>query len=173
MSPSPQISVASREGESLNGLGMMLQQYLEQNLAEFEQKAEAAHRIRGSVSVEVEKGIAVTLSFLGNRILIENGVAQRPDLHLNGSYLLLSKILSGKASPFVEVMRGNIKLQAFPRKPLESLKVLRFLKIPPELLLEPVPSKRKAYLMWIVASILGFGSMSLLIYSLFHLFGGS
>jgi hypothetical protein len=172
MNQPARISVNSPPGENLNGLGMMIQQYLEQNFADFEHKVEAALRIRGRVCVEVEKGIATTLSFEGERILIENGSAERLDLHLQGSYLLLSKILTGKANPFVEVMRGNIKLRALPRRPVQSLKILRFLKIPPELLIEPGPSKRRATLIWAVGSIAGLGGISLLVYYLFQLLGG-
>lgn len=166
------VSVHPRPGENLNGLGTMIQQYLEQNFADFEHKVEAALRIRGRVCVEVEKGIATTLSFQGEEILIENGPGERLDLHLQGSYLLLSKILSGKANPFVEVMRGNIKLRSLPRRPVQSLKILRFLKIPPELLLEPGPSKRRATLLWAVGSIAGLGGLGLLVYYLFQVLGG-
>lgn len=171
--PPPRISVRPLQGESLNGLGMMIQQYLEQNFADFEDKVEDGLRIRGRVCVEVERGIATTLSFQGNQIQIQNGVGKDPDLYLQSSYLLLSKVLSGKANPFVEVMRGNIKLRAFPRKPLQSLKVLRFLKIPPELLIEPVPSRAKAYLLWAAGAIVGLGGLGLVIYYLLQLFGGS
>jgi hypothetical protein len=167
------ISVCAVEGQSLNGLGMMIQQYLEQNFADFDHKVQAGRRIRGRVCVEVEKGIATTVSFQGEEILIENGAGENLDLYLQSSYLLLADILSGKANPFAEVMKGNIKLRAFPRKPIQSLKVLRFLKIPPELLIEPLPSKRKAYLLWAVGSIAGLGGLSLLVYYLFQLFGGS
>lgn len=172
MNPTPRISVCAKEGQALNGLGMMMSQYLEQNFADFEHKVQAGLRIRGRVCVEVEKGIAATVSFQGDKILIENGVGKDPDLYLQSSYLLLAKILSGKANPFVEVMQGNIKLRALPRRPIQSLKVLRLLKIPPELLLEPLPSKRKAYLIWAVGSILGLGSLSLLVYYLFQLMSG-
>ncbi len=150
----------------------MMSQYLEQNFADFEHKVQAGLRIRGRVCVEVEKGIATTLSFQGDKLLIENGVGENPDLYLQSSYLLLSKILSGKANPFVEVMRGNIKLRAFPRRPIQSLKVLGFLKIPPELLLEPVPSKKRTYAIWAVGTLLGAGGLSLLVYYVFQLFAG-
>ena len=69
--PSPRITVCAQEGQSLNGLGMMIQQYLEQNLADFDHKVEAGLRIRGRVCVEVEKGIATTVSFRGEEIRIE------------------------------------------------------------------------------------------------------
>ncbi|MGW8320047.1 MAG: hypothetical protein ACWGSD_00700 [Thermodesulfobacteriota bacterium] len=167
------VAVLAVEGQNLNGLGMMIQQYLEQNFAEFEHKVEAGRRIRGRVCVEVEKGIATTVSFQGEEILIENGSGEHLDLHLQSSYLLLANILSGKANPFVEVMKGNIKLRAFPRKPIQSLKVLSFLKIPPELLIEPPPSKGMTYLLWAAGSIVGLGGLSLLVYYLFQLFGGS
>lgn len=166
------VSVRAVEGQALNGLGMMLLQYLEQNLDEFEQKAKAALRLRGRFSVEVEKGIATTLSFRGDTIEIENGVGRDPDLHLQSSYLLLSRILSGKANPYLEVVRGNIKLRAFPRRPIRSLKVLGFLKIPPELLLEPLPSKKWTYITWAAGLLLGLGGIGLLLYGLLQVFGG-
>jgi hypothetical protein len=170
---SSRISVCAAEGQSLNGLGAMIQQYLEQNLAEFEHKVEAAIRIRGRVCVEVEKGIATTVSFQGKEIRIENGAGENLDLHLESSYLLLAHVLAGKANPFLEVMKGNIRLRAFPRKPIQSLRVLSFLKIPPELLIEPVPAKAKAYLFYAACSIAGTGGLGLLVYYLFQLFGGS
>ena len=70
-------------------------------------------------------------------------------------------------------MKGNIKLRAIPRKPIQSLKVLSFLKIPPELLIEPAQSKTKAYLIYAACSIAGLGGLGLLVYYLFQLFGGS
>jgi hypothetical protein len=94
--------------------------------------------------VDAGEGIATTASFLGDRSFIESHVCWNPDLYLKSSYLLLSKVLSGKASPYAQVVRGNIKLLAVPKRPIQSLKVLSFLKIPQELLLEPLPSKRKA-----------------------------
>ncbi len=166
------IRVCARDDQSLNGLGMMLQQYLEQNLDEFDDKRKVAGRLRACVSVEVEKGIATTVSFEGDRILIENGVGNRPDLHLQASYLLLTQVLTGKANPYAEVLRGNMKLKAFPKRPIQSLKTLGFLKVPEELLLEPRSSKAKTYVIWAVGSVLGVGSLGLLVYYLFQLFGG-
>ncbi len=168
--PAP-VAVSTVEGERLNGLGMMLVQYLEQNLAEFEQKARGALRLRGRVSVEVEKGVATTVSFLGDRILVENGVCRNPDLHIRGSYLVLAKILSGQASPFGEIARGNIKLARIPVRPVECLKTLAFLKVPRELLLEPAPSRPRSYAVWGAAAILGAGAVGALLYALARLLG--
>lgn len=166
------VAVSTVEGERLNGLGMMLVQYLEQNLAEFEQKVERALRLRGRVSVEVEKGVATTVSFLGDRILVENGVCRNPDLHIRGSYLVLAGILSGKASPFREIARGNLKLAGVPTRPVECLKTLAFLKVPSELLLEPAPSRRRAFLLRTAAAVVGAGAAGALVYGLWRLIGG-
>ncbi len=135
MTSDTHISVQEAEGQQLNGLGMMMFQYLEQNLEEFDYKVEEGLRIRCRVAVEVEKGIAVTTTFLGERIILENGVSPDPDLHLKSSYLLLTKVLSGKVNPLWELVKGNIKLGAWPKRPIQALRVLRFLKIPTELLL--------------------------------------
>ncbi len=166
----PAITIYAPEGEALNGLGMLLKQYLEQNLAEFEAKARQAFRIRGRVAVEVDKGIAITISFQGERIQIKNGVRDHPDLHLSSSYLLLSKVLSGKANPYLELIRRNIKLQALPRRPYQSIRVLRFLKIPAELLLQPAGSRYKRNIIWAIGAILGLGGLLLLIFQLAELF---
>lgn len=136
MATRTRVAICTAEGQELNGLGMMFRQYLEQNLADFEYKVEQALRIRCRVAVEVDEGgIAVTTTFFGERIEIENGVIDKPDLYLKSSYLLLAKVLSGTANPFIELFKGNIKLKKIPRRPIQALKVLRFLKIPTELLI--------------------------------------
>ena len=154
MGSEPRITVSHPEEQRLNGLGMMMLQYLEQNFADFDYKIEEGLKLRGNVSVEVEKGISTTLHFHGKTIQIENGVIDRPDLYLGSSYLLLSKILTGEASPLIEIIRGEIKIRAMPRRPFQSLKILRFLKIPPELLLEPRPSRIKKSIVWPVVAVL-------------------
>lgn len=108
-----QISVEEVEGRQLNGQGMVMLQYLEQNLAAFEYKVEEGFRIRCRVSVAVDKGIAVTSTFMGERIILGNGVSRDSDLYLKSSYLHLTKVLAGKANPIWELLKGNIRLGAW------------------------------------------------------------
>jgi hypothetical protein len=162
MSLGPRITVSSPEGEKLNGLGMMMVQYLEQNFADFEHKIQQGCEIRSRVSVEVEKGVAITISFEGERIQIENGIGNRPDLLLRSSYITLSEVLSGKAGPLREILKGNVKLGTVPRKPIQAFKVLRFLKIPPELLLHQAPRSRKRQV--ILGAVLAGAFLSLAIF---------
>jgi len=120
------------DGVKLNGLGAILDQYLKQNLADIGYKVKQAQKINGSIGIEIENSIAVTVYFEGNRIRIENGVGSRPDLYLISSYALLANVLAGKANPLIEIFRGNIKLGRFIKRPIQALKMLRFFKIPSE-----------------------------------------
>jgi putative sterol carrier protein len=120
------------DGVKLNGLGSIMDQYLKQNLADIGYKVKQAQDIDGSISIEIENSIAVTVFFEGNRIRIENGIVSRPDLHLISSYALLASVLSGKANPLIEIIRGNIKLGRFLKRPIQAIKMLRFFKIPSE-----------------------------------------
>lgn len=119
-------------GKGLNGLGMMVIQYLEQDFAEFPDKASAASRIRCRIGMEVEKGIAVTISFRGSEVVVENGVGCDLDLHIRAPYRLLAQVLCAQARPLVEVLRGRIRVHGFPSRPVQLVKVLRLLKLRPE-----------------------------------------
>jgi putative sterol carrier protein len=137
MSQTDKISVEYGQDPPVNGLGMMIGQYLEQNLAEFEDKVRQGRKLHVATSVEVEKGISTTINFKGDRISIENGVSPDTDLHLNSSYATLAEILSGKANPVGSVISGKIKIKKMSAlKPFQLLRVLKFLKIPDELLID-------------------------------------
>jgi len=135
MADKAKIAVEFAAEEKTNGLGMMIGQYLEQNLEQFEEKVNQGLKIHLTTSVEVEKGISTTVKFHGDRILIQNGVAPDADLHLQSSYLTLADVLAGKLNPVRGIVNGKIKIVKMTvTKPFQSLKVLRFLKIPEELI---------------------------------------
>jgi hypothetical protein len=131
------ITVEFLKDEKTNGLGMMIGQYLEQNLDEFEKKVKQARKLNISTSVEVEKGIATTITFSPDRILIQNGVSKNSHLHLKSSYMTLADVLSGKMNPVKGVVSGEIKMGKIPlSRPFSALRLLNFLKIPEELLID-------------------------------------
>jgi hypothetical protein len=170
MSNETRISVSYPSDEKLNGLGMMLVQYLEQNFQDFEYKVEEALRLKGSVAVEVEKGISTSIIFNGNEIRISNGIVAYADLHLSGSYLTLTKVLTGQVSPFSVIINKTIKLRSLPRHPWRSYNTLKFLKLPPELLLEPKPGLRIKHSHFIVIVLTGVIGLTFLIILLLKLF---
>lgn len=124
-------AAAVSAGPDLNGLGMMVVQYLEQELADFPDKAAAASGIRCRIAMAVEKGIAVTVSFRGSEVVVENGIGGGLDLRIQGPYMLLARVLCGQANPLVEVLRGKIRVHGLPRRPVQLVKVLRLLKLRP------------------------------------------
>jgi putative sterol carrier protein len=148
MPSTPTISILVKEGIPLNGMGQMMRQYLEQNLADFPERVEQAMRLQYSVSVEVERGIASTIRFEGGTIHFENGVAAGADLQLKGSYHTLAKILCGQVNPLGAILKGRIKVMRMPRHPVKALRTLRFLKIPPELLINSPATTQKKKTGW-------------------------
>lgn len=129
-------------------MGQMMRQYLEQNFKDFPKKAEQALRLRCCVSVEVERGIASTIRFEGETIRLENGIAAGADLQLKGSYHTLAKVLCGQVNPLGTILKGRIKVMGMPRHPIQALKTLRFLTIPPELLITPTTTTKKKKIGW-------------------------
>ena len=131
MEPATSIPVNKLEGQKLNGLGNMILQFMQQEIGGLEYKSEAARKISCTMSMAVEGGVLVTVSFSGNRILVENGVVYRPAMYIEAPYMLMADILCGKANPIVQVLKGKIKMKAIPRKPFQALKVLGLLKLDP------------------------------------------
>jgi putative sterol carrier protein len=144
MTANRSISIIEPQETALNGMGQMIRQYLEQNLEDFPGKAEQARRLRCSVSVEVERGIASTIRFEGETIRFENGIAEGSDFWLKSSYHTLAKVLSGQVNPMGAILKGQIKIMRMSRHPVQAVRTLRFLKIPPALLITAtIASKKK------------------------------
>ena len=169
MDSNTQIEVRAAGEQPLNGMGMMILQYLEQNLADFEHKVEEGLRLQCCVTIEVDKGITTTVDFKGETIEVSNDAVPSPDLYLKSSYLLFANVLSGKANPVWETLRGKIKLKQLPKKPFQALRVLRFLKIPPELILETGEKRKRPYGKW-VGVIIAIIIVLLVVASLLHIF---
>ena len=131
MKPIISIPVCGLEGQKLNGLGNMILQFMQQEFSALDHKSETARKIRCKMSMEVEGGISVTVSFEGDQVLVENGIATRPDIYMKGSYLLMTDILCGKANPVMQLLKGKIKLMGIPRRPIQAFKVLGILKLDP------------------------------------------
>jgi hypothetical protein len=131
MEPVTSIPIYKLDGQKLNGLGNMILQFMQQEIGGLEYKSEAARKISCTMSMAVEGGISVSISFSGNRILVENGIINRPDMYIEAPYLLMTDILCGKANPILGVLKGKIKMKAIPRKPFQAFKVLGLLKLDP------------------------------------------
>ena len=90
----------------------------------------------------MEKGISTTIKFSGDHIFIQNGVPTDTHLHLRSSYAVLAKVLAGTLNPAAGVLGKEIKILKLPAtKPFQALRLLSFLKIPEELIVDTGETK--------------------------------
>jgi putative sterol carrier protein len=129
MEPESTVRICKLADENPNGLASMITQFLQQDFADFEYKARSATKIYCTLSMEVDGGIAVTLLFLGDKILVLNGTVARPDLHMKASYMVMTDVMTGKINPVLGIVTGKIRLKRIPRRIFHVLKVMLLLKI--------------------------------------------
>jgi hypothetical protein len=116
-----------------SGLASIVQQYLEQDLAEFEEKRRRASRLHGRVAMTAsDHDTTVTLDFRGDEIVIWDGEQQPLDASIAGPYRALVQLLQGEANPLREHLRGLLRVRSSLRRPFFPLQVHRLMRLPPE-----------------------------------------
>jgi hypothetical protein len=116
-----------------SGLASIVAQYLEQDLAEFEEKRRRASRLRGRVAMTAsDHDATVTLDFRGEEIFIWDGKRPPLDASIEGPYQGLVRLLQGEANPLREHLRGLLRVRSSLRRPLFPLQVHRLMRLPPE-----------------------------------------
>lgn len=116
--------------EAASGLAQMTHQYLEQTLAEVPTKRGEALGLRGRLGLEAaEGGVAVTLSFDGEEIRIQDGLLMPLDAYIAGPFQLLLDVLGGRANPYGEVLRGRLRVRPSLGRPLFGLRAYRFMRL--------------------------------------------
>ncbi len=116
-----------------SGLANIVQQYLEQNLDEFEQRRRRASGLRGRVAMTaVDHDVTVTLDFRGEEIVIWDGERGPLQASITGPHPALVGLLQGESNPLVEHLRGRLRVRSSLRKPFFPLQVHGLMKLPPE-----------------------------------------
>lgn len=116
-----------------SGLAHIVQQYLEQDLAEFEKKRRRAARLRGRVAMTAsDHGTSVTLDFRGDEILIFDGERAPLDASIAGPQRALVRLLQGETHPLVEHLRGRLRVRSRPRRLFFPLRLHRLMKLETE-----------------------------------------
>lgn len=132
MAGAPSIRVRLAEGAE-SGLASIVQQYLEQDLAEFEEKRRRAARLRGRLALSaIDHETTVTLEFRGEEITIWDGERLPLDASIQGPYRALLGLLRGEANPLLEHLRGRLRVRSSLGKPFFPLRVHSLMKLPPE-----------------------------------------
>jgi len=119
--------------QAASGLAHIVQQYLVQDLAEFEKKRRQAVRMRGRIAMSAsDQDTSVTLDFRGDEIVIFDGECAPLDSSINGSYQALLRLLQGRANPLVEHLRGRLRVRSRPRRLFLPLRLHRLMKLTTE-----------------------------------------
>ena len=132
MAEPPAVPVRLVDGAD-SGLASIVQQYLEQDLAEFADKRRLARRLRGRLAMTAKDyDTTVTVEFRGDEIAIWDGERPPLDASIVGPYRGLTRLLQGRANPLVEHLRGRLHVRSSLRRPFFALHVHNLMKLPPE-----------------------------------------
>lgn len=113
-----------------SGLARIVQQFLEQDQAEFEKKRRFAARLRGRVAMTAsDHDTTVTLDFTGDEILIYDGEREPVDASITGPHEALVRLLQGKAHPLLEHLRGRLRVRSRLRRLLLPLRLHRLMRL--------------------------------------------
>ena len=126
---SSNVEVHLAQGAS-SGLASIVQQYLEQQLAESPERRHRASRIHGRLGlIATDYSSAVTVEFGGHDIAVHDGTREPLDASIAGTHRALTKLLQGEANPLVEHIRGRLKVTSKLRNLWLPLRVHRLMKL--------------------------------------------
>ncbi len=115
---------------STSGLASIVQQFLEQQLADSASRRRRAGRLRGRLGLTAtDYRASVTVDFLGDQIAVSDGSAEPLDASIAGPYRSLTELLQGRSNPLVEHLRGRLKVTSRFRNLFLPLRVHRLMKL--------------------------------------------
>ncbi len=133
MSGAPQRIEVCLVGGASSGLASIMQQYIEQQLAESEHRRARAARIRGRLALTAtDYGVAVTVDFAPGQIGIHDGALEPLDASIAGPYAALSELIQGRTNPLIEHLRGRLKVSSSWRNLLLPLRLHKLMRLSPE-----------------------------------------
>jgi len=126
------VPVVLSGGDAVSGLAEMLQQFVEQTLADSPRKVRQARRLAGDVvfrSAEDDE-LSVRISFTGDRIQLHDGsMPGAGDATITADFLTIAHLTSGQESPF-RLLAGRKLKARFSLLQVPFLwRMLRFMQI--------------------------------------------
>ncbi len=129
MSAIADIPVRLADG-STSGLASIVQQFLEQQLADSASRQRRAGRLHGRLGLTAtDYRASVTVDFRGDQIAVCDGSAEPLDASIAGTYRSLTELLQGRSNPLIEHLRGRLKVTARLRNLFLPLRVHRLMKL--------------------------------------------
>jgi putative sterol carrier protein len=113
-----------KEGEELNGLGVMLKEIMDTNLAD-PQKHKSVEKVKASVVIrESMSGVAVTLHLNQGRLELQNDAIARPTAYMEAGFENLAHISAGELNPVVAILTRRLKSRGNPLLLLKISKIM-------------------------------------------------
>lgn len=115
-----------------SGLASIIQQFLEQQLLDCEDRRGTAARIRGRLAlIATDYEVAVTIEFEGRDIAVWDGLRE-PNASIAGPYASLLELVQGRTNPLMEHLRGRLKVRTTLRHPFLPLRLHRLMRLSPD-----------------------------------------
>ncbi len=113
-----------KEGEELNGLGVMLKEIMDTNLADPE-KYKSVEKVKASVVIrEATSGVAVTLHLNQGKLELQNDAIAKPTAYMEAGFENLAHISAGQLNPVLAILTRRLKSRG---NPLLLLKISRIM----------------------------------------------
>jgi putative sterol carrier protein len=118
------IAIKVKEGEELNGLGVMLKEIMDANLADPE-KRRSIEKVNASVVIrESTSGVAVTLHLNQGKLELQNDAVAKPTAHMEAGFENLAHISAGQLNPIVAILTRKLKSRGNPLLLLKISKIM-------------------------------------------------
>ena len=113
-----------KEGEELNGLGLMLKDIMDTNLKD-PAKYKSVEKVKASVVIkESTSGVAVTLCLDQGKLELQNDAIAKPTAYMEAGFENLAHISSGQLNPIVAILTGRLKSGGNPLLLLKISKIM-------------------------------------------------
>lgn len=113
-----------KEGEELNGLGVMLKEIMDTNLADPDKHKNIENAKASVVIRESTSGVAVTLHLNQGRLELQNDAIARPTAYMEAGFENLAHISAGQLNPIMAILTRRLKSRG---SPLLLLKISRIM----------------------------------------------
>jgi putative sterol carrier protein len=116
--------VKAKEGEELNGLGVMLKEIMDINLKDTK-KYKSVEKVKGSVVIkESTSGVAVTLYLDQGKLELQSDAIAKPTAYMEAGFENLAHISSGQLNPVMAMLTGKLKSRGNPLLLLKISKIM-------------------------------------------------
>jgi putative sterol carrier protein len=117
-------AIEVKEGEELNGLGVMLKEIMDANLAD-PQKHKSVEKVKASVVIrESTSGVAVTLHLNQGKLALQNDAIAKPTAYMEAGFENLAHISAGQLNPVVAILTRRLKSRGNPLLLLKISKIM-------------------------------------------------